>query len=121
MVLDDERIATIADHYGFNAQSRQLIEEMAELTAEINRFWRKILKCGEVEYSAEDDFRREMRNTEEWVKLIGEVSDVEVCLMQFEYMLDCDQLIKKGIDYKIRRQLSRMRMEDQNGICADDN
>ena len=34
--------------YGYDAQSRQCIEEMAELTQAINKFWRKQLKCGQI-------------------------------------------------------------------------
>ena len=35
------KLKEIAEHYGYDAQSRQLIEEMAELTQAINKFWRK--------------------------------------------------------------------------------
>lgn len=119
MVYDD-RIIMIAEHYGFNAQTRQLIEEMAELTAAINRFWRKCLKCGEIEYTAEDDFRKEIWATREWINLLAEVSDVKVCLRQLEYMLDCDDGIKSGEEYKISRQLRRIIMEEKDGICTDD-
>lgn len=35
-----EKIAKIADTYGYDAQSRQCIEEMAELTQAINKLWR---------------------------------------------------------------------------------
>ena len=35
-----EKIKIIAEHYGYESQSRQCIEEMAELTQVINKFWR---------------------------------------------------------------------------------
>ena len=35
-----EEIHKIADYYGYEAQSRQLIEEMAELTQALNKLWR---------------------------------------------------------------------------------
>lgn len=35
-----EKIKIVADHYGYGAQSRQCIEEMAELTQAINKWWR---------------------------------------------------------------------------------
>lgn len=41
-----QKIQRIAQHYGYDSQSRQCIEEMAELTQAINKFWRKQLKCG---------------------------------------------------------------------------
>lgn len=36
-----QKIQYIANHYGYEPQSRQLIEEMAELTVAINKGWRK--------------------------------------------------------------------------------
>ena len=36
-----EKIKIIAEHYGYEAQSRQCIEEMAELMQAINKLWRK--------------------------------------------------------------------------------
>lgn len=41
-----QKIQKIAQTYGYDAQSRQCIEEMAELTQAINKFWRKALDCG---------------------------------------------------------------------------
>ena len=41
----EEKIEFIANHYGYDAQSRQCIEEMAELTQAINKFWRNQLDC----------------------------------------------------------------------------
>ena len=35
-----EKIKIIAEHYGYDSQSRQCIEEMAELTQAINKWWR---------------------------------------------------------------------------------
>lgn len=120
-MVNDERLIMIADHYGFDAQTRQLIEEMAELTAAINRFWRKWLKCGAVEYSADEDFRETIQDEKEWLELLGEVSDVKVCLTQLEYMLDSDEAIKAGMEYKIRRQMYRINMEVADGIRTNDN
>ena len=50
-----EKIKAIADRYGYDAQSRQCIEEMAELTQAINKFWRKQLDCGKIELSKKPD------------------------------------------------------------------
>lgn len=38
----EQKIQYIAEYYGYETQSRQLIEEMAELTVAINKFWRKL-------------------------------------------------------------------------------
>ena len=35
--MNNEAIKKIADKYGYDAQSRQLIEEMAELTVALNK------------------------------------------------------------------------------------
>lgn len=36
----NEKMKCIADEHGYEYQSRQLIEEMAELTQAINKAWR---------------------------------------------------------------------------------
>lgn len=36
-----EKIMTIADHYGYDRQCKQLFEEMSELQIEICKIWRK--------------------------------------------------------------------------------
>ena len=41
-----QKIQKIAQTYGYDAQSRQCIEEMAELTQAINKMWRKSFACG---------------------------------------------------------------------------
>ena len=46
-----QKIRKIAQTYGYDAQSRQCIEEMAELMQAINKFWRKQLDCGKKEVS----------------------------------------------------------------------
>lgn len=104
----DARMIEIADHYGYDAQSRQLIEEMAELTQAINRFWRKTLECGKVEFTCEDAFRETLQGAKEMEGMIQEIADVEVCLEQVKYMLDSDEKIDQYREYKIRRQLYRM-------------
>lgn len=46
-----EKIKIIAEHYGYDSQSRQCIEEMAELTQAINKWWRV---CGCADYVMAD-------------------------------------------------------------------
>lgn len=108
----DQRMIEIADHYGYNAQSRQLIEEMAELTQAINKFWRKTLMCGKVEFTCEDEFREMLQGTPEMENLLQEIADVEVCLEQIRYILDSDKEIGQYREYKIRRQLYRLQREE---------
>ena len=67
-----EEIKKIAEHYGYEAQSNQLIEECAELIQAINKHLR----------------------AKEWDKeqialenLIEEIADVEIMLEQIKYLL----------------------------------
>lgn len=98
-------IERIADHYGYETQSRQLIEEMAELTQVINKVWRyenkpKKYICDEVALDVLKD------------NLIEEIADVQIMLWQMLYLLDRQNDIEQIIEYKIKRQLNRIEMED---------
>lgn len=56
-----EKIIQIADKYGYDAQSRQCIEEMAELTQAVNKFWRKQLGCGMVSLEKQNSGTKSMK------------------------------------------------------------
>ena len=71
MATMKENLRTIAEHYGYDAQARQLIEEMAELTVVLNKEWR-----ARVGYISHDE---EMRK-----RIIEEIADVEVMLEQIK-------------------------------------
>lgn len=96
--MNKESIQKIADHYGYDAQSRQLIEEMAELTQAINKAWR---------YG--DDFDNLLirkRNIAE------EIADVTIMLEQMKYLLRfSDNYIEEIIEQKVYRQLVRIKRE----------
>ena len=83
--MTDERIQEIVLRYGYDAQSRQCIEEMAELTQAINKFWRKDLKCG---YGAIEESGLD-KESEAYINLIEEIADVEIMLEQMKEMLFC--------------------------------
>lgn len=116
--MTDERIQEIVLRYGYDAQSRQCIEEMAELTQAINKFWRKDLKCG---YGAlnEDGLDKE---SEAYINLIQEIADVEIMLEQMKEMLCCRERVTEIREEKLERQIGRIRKkkteseESQNGI-----
>lgn len=100
--MNNEAIKKIADTYGYDAQSRQLIEEMAELTQAINKYWRKQLSCGAFPYPLEE-------NSKEEKSIIEEIADVEICISQLKYLLcikDAD--IDHIIEQKLNRQLERI-------------
>lgn len=59
----------IADTLGYEEQSLQLIEEMAELTQAINKY-------------------RRYNNTESLLNIIEELADVSICIEQVKYLLN---------------------------------
>lgn len=96
-----EKIKIIADHYGYGAQSRQCIEEMAELTQAINKLWRV---CGNGQ-------KTEKSNRECMDNLVEEMADVQIMLWQMEYLLLSAQEVNQMITQKLNRQLERIKEE----------
>lgn len=70
----EQKIQYIADHYGYEPQSRQLIEEMAELTVAINKGWRK---SHPLEYSAGSEYEH----------ISEEMADTVIMIWQIKYLL----------------------------------
>lgn len=90
-----DSIIVIADNNGYETASRQLIEEMAELTVAINKHWRKT-ENGE-------------SGTLEAFDIFEEIADVEVMLAQIKYLMDCEPKVKKNRQNKVLRQLERIK------------
>lgn len=107
-----QKIQKIARKYGYNAQSRQCIEEMAELTQAINKLWRSQLKCGlfDVEHikAYEEDFNSlsELKAEGNYQNLVEEIADVQIMLWQMEYLLNAD--VSLIIEQKLDRQIGRI-------------
>lgn len=112
-----KKIQKIARNYGYDAQSRQCIEEMAELTQAINKFWRKQLKCGlftveEVRnYGEGVSSLSELKDTDGYKNLVEEMVDVQITLWQLEYLLNADTSII--IQQKLDRQMERMEKNEK--------
>lgn len=98
----DKRIQLIADTYGYDAQSRQCIEEMAELTQAINKFWRKSLD-GEVLTLTEQH-----KQHDTYTHLVEELADAHIMLEQMKYLLQCEPQLQQIAEQKIERQLQRI-------------
>ena len=101
VVRMDNAIKQIADKYGYDAQSRQLIEECAELTQAVNKLWRLEQKQNRtITQDIDLSFAKE--------HLVEELADVSIMVEQMLYLLDCkgDFEIEKA--KKIKRQLGRM-------------
>ena len=93
--MNNEAIVKIADTYGYDAQSRQLIEEMADLTQAINKAWRM--------GNDFDNLLVQKRNIKE------EIADVYIMLEQMKYLLNIyEDDIETIISRKILRQLERI-------------
>lgn len=100
MNSDALKIQKIADTYGYDAQSRQCIEEMAELTQAINKLWRRQGNGQSTDKNLTDC----MDN------LAEEIADVQIMLWQMAYLLNADVL--PVIEQKLDRQLERI---EENG------
>lgn len=98
------KIQKIAQHYGYDTQSRQCIEEMAELTQAINKYWRKDLQCGKYPYNPWDGYMPD--GSEEYSNLIEELADVQIMIWQMKFLLtdtDFDEIIQQKLDRQIER------------------
>ena len=92
-MIEDERIKIIADHYGIKKQMRQLAEECSELAVEASHSARKGTT----------------------VKIIEEIADVEIMIGQIVYLAKIDRKdIDEVIDYKLERQMKRIKEEESD-------
>ena len=93
----DDRLKTIADHYGLDSQLNILQEELAELIQAVSKFRR-----GDPSH------------------IIEEIADVYIMLEQITYLLqkttnvNLDEFISLYGEKKIRRQLRRIQEEAGN-------
>ena len=99
------QLQEIALRYGYEPQSRQLIEEMAELTVAINKFWRANQK------PATDENLDKMRAARS--NIIEEIADVGIMLEQITYLLDAHEDVQEIMAEKINRQLERIKKESE--------
>lgn len=97
-MTEEEKIKLISDHHGYEEQSRQCIEEMAELTQAINKHWRK---------SKKNQNSYKLRQN-----IYEEIADVEICLEHMKYLLNCHDEVVAMRGYKLDRELKRMSKGD---------
>lgn len=100
----NKKIQKITQTYGYDAQSRQCIEEMAELTQAINKFWRKDLQCGEYPYNPWDGYMPD--GSKEYDNLVEELADVQIMIWQMGFLLtatDFDEIIQRKLNRHIGR------------------
>ena len=98
-----EDLLKIIKHYGINAQQRQLAEEVFELqeaitTHEVKKFSSSGIPITEIVETREH--------------IAEEIADIAVLLNQFIDYYDLDgEKIQEIADYKIKRQLERIKNE----------
>ena len=97
-----EELKRVADYYGYEEQSNQLIEECAELIQALNKYRR----------SGGKGQKTDIRTDLAFFNIVEEVADVEVMLEQIKYLLkisEDDILAVKQL--KAVRQRNRMQGE----------
>lgn len=97
-----EKLEQIADHYGYDAQARQLMEESAELTVALNKEWRNregYLACD---------------NKEARQNIVEEIADVEIMLEQIQYLMGCKHEVFLVKMKKTDRQIERMKASGES-------
>lgn len=101
-------IEKVLSQKNYDSQSRQLIEEMSELTQAINKFWRHDLKYGDKKF--EDEIENlDYVNNLNYKNLVEEIADVEICLEQVKTLLKVNNdSIKQIKNFKLNRELERI-------------
>lgn len=102
-MLNDE-IKMIADHYGFDAQSHMLVEEMGELIQAISKVYRT---------SHDHGCPCIVPNEEAVENMFEEIADVSICLSQIIYLTDCMDKVNEWREKKIKRQMERILNEHE--------
>ncbi|MDE6388984.1 MAG: hypothetical protein K2L82_14380 [Lachnospiraceae bacterium] len=100
----------VVDKYGYEAQSRQLIEEMAELTQVLNKDWRLYQK-----FYKTNDTSMHPKLDESHKKIVDELADVYFVFHQVAYAIGAFQNgeLEKAIDFKINRQMERIAKSEE--------
>lgn len=94
-----EKVEYIAEHYGYEKQSRQTQEECAELIQAINKLAR----------SKEEGIEAEVKALK---SVIEEMADVKIMVNQLAHLLHAEADVTIAAEKKIERQIARI--EDQN-------
>ena len=104
--MNKQSIIEISEFYGFDAQSRQCIEEMAELTVALNKYHRERDKWSSFLKECFND-NTSLENVKE------EIADVMIMLEQMKYLLNIyENDIETIINRKILRQLERINKQN---------
>lgn len=96
----EQKIQYISDHYGYETQSRQLIEEMAELTVALNKAWR----------SRHDYVETPNTDYVDYENILEEMVDVLIMIWQIKYLLGIGEgELSHIMEQKLDRQIERIK------------
>lgn len=91
--MDEKILKRIIKKYGKHKQVGQAVEEMAELTIELNK--------------------NINRNKDNETEIILEIADVQIMLAQLVLIYDIDpEKLQGAVEYKLLRQKERMENDD---------
>lgn len=94
----EEKIKVIAENYGYEPQSRQCVEEMAELIQAINKLYRKQNFGGDSKEIAEAS-----------AGVLEEIADVLIMIWQLKVLLNIGEgELQDKMNEKLNRQLERI-------------
>lgn len=97
-MTEEEKVKIVTERYGYEPQSRQCIEEMAELTQAINKLWRKQNFGGN---------SKKIANAHE--NVLEEIADVLIIIWQMKELLGVGEgELSRIINRKLDRQLERI-------------
>lgn len=100
------KIHKIASYYGLEAQSRQTMEECAELIQALNKYLRNVS-------GGQPTQEKDIKNLV--MGVIEEIADVSIMLEEIKFLLHCDSEVSKIIESKVNRTFER----DNNLTKAD--
>ena len=103
-----DKIKRIANHYGFEKQSRHLTEECGELIQAVNKYYRynEGLITRDDILTSTNDVNMLIQN------IVEEVADVEIMLEQIKHLLHINPAAIEEIKVnKVNRQLERIKRE----------
>lgn len=100
----EENIKLIANNYGYEAQSRQCIEELSELIQAICKD-RRVRTAA----SGNSEIIKPINKLSDTGKnIVEEIADVEIMLEQLKLLMNCENEVKEVKTFKLDRQLKRI-------------
>ena len=98
----EDRCRAIAEHYGYQKQRIQTIQELSELTCLLAR---RPDQCAKMDFRAE---------------LVGEIADVTIMLEQLRLMFGIEKAVLADVvRQKLQRQNARIRQEGESDNAKD--